>query len=249
MLTDTHCHLLKSDYDNLEDIINNLASNNIKRIIINGYNYETNLEVLALVEKYSHVYGALGIHPDNLDEGIEDSLALIEGNLDNNKIIAIGEIGLDYYHNKANCDEQKETFVKFLEMAQKYQKPVIIHNRQATEDMLKILRQYKLKGVIHCFAEDYAIAINFIKLGFKLGINGIVTFNNSALPTTLKQLDMHHILLETDCPYLTPAPFRKYRNEPKYLNNISKKIAEIYNVEEEKLTEVLEKNFHDTFDI
>ncbi|HHX32736.1 MAG TPA: TatD family hydrolase, partial [Mollicutes bacterium] len=182
MFTDTHCHIFKEDYENQEEILKNLNKNNIKRIIINGYNDKTNKEVINLTKKYKNVYGTLGFHPNNINELMPDSLKFIEENINKDKILGIGEIGLDYYRNKENKEKQKELLIKLLNLATTYNKPVIIHNRESTDDLLKLLKEYNLKGIIHSFSGSYETAIEFIKLGYKLGINGIVTFKNSKLP-------------------------------------------------------------------
>ena len=248
MYTDTHCHVLKEYYDEIHELIEALPANNIKRIIINGYNERTNLEVLELTNRYPHVYGALGLHPDELEEGVTPTIELIKKNVNNPKIVAIGEIGLDYYHNKENKEAQQVVFFEFLKLAQDVNKPVIIHNRDATNDALNCLKQVQVKGVIHCFSGSVEIAHEFIKLGFKLGINGIVTFKNSNLPETLKQVETEHLVLETDCPYITPEPFRKLPNEPKYLSEVAKKLSEIYGLTMSELVEILEANTKTVFD-
>lgn len=249
MFTDTHCHVLSTSYFNPEDIINNLEKNNIKRIIINGYNLKTNKEVIQLSCKYENVYGALGIHPDNINEELEDNLKLIKENKNNSKIIAIGEIGLDYFHNKENKEEQTRLLEEFFKLAEELNLPVIIHNRDATDDLLKLLKKYHLKGIIHCFSGSLETAKEYIKLGFKLGIGGVLTFKNSHLKDVLKQISISNILLETDSPYLTPSPLRGIPNEPLYLKFVAKELCNIYNISIDELSLCLEENFHDIFDI
>lgn len=248
MFTDTHCHVLSTNYYNPDEIIQNLESNNIKRIIINGYNLKTNKEVIELCTKYPNVYGALGIHPDNIFESLEENLQLIKENT-NNKIIAIGEIGLDYYHNKDNKEEQLSLLETFLNLAESYNLPVIIHNRDATDDLLKVLKKHQLKGIIHCFSGSIETAQEYIKLGFKLGIGGVLTFKNSKLRETLKNIPLTSILLETDSPYLTPTPLRGLPNEPMYLKFVADELSEIYNITIEELSNTLENNFNSIFDI
>jgi len=248
MLTDTHCHLFNKDYDNIHDILNNLKEYNIKRIIINGCNHQTNQEVMKLVDQYDNVYGALGVHPSDVNDNIEENIKFIENNLNHPKIIAIGEIGLDYYWTKDNREKQINCFKQLLDLASKHRMPVIIHNREANGDMLNILNEYDLIGIMHCFTGDYELGIKYIKMGYKLGINGIVTFKNSNLSEIISKIDIKNILLETDAPYITPAPYRNQQNEPKYLNIISQKVAEIYGINEAKLAEILEQNFYDIFD-
>jgi len=248
MLTDTHCHIFKENYDNIDEILANLEANNIKRIIINGYNLETNQEVLALTKKYPNVYGSLGIHPNYIDETKDKIIDFIKENINQPKIIAIGEIGLDYYHSKDIKNEQITCFKELLTLAEENNKPVIIHNRDATEDLINILKQHKLKGIMHCFNGSYETAKEYIKMGYKLGIGGIITFKNAKLGEIIEKLSVKDILLETDSPYITPEPYRKYQNEPKYLSEVAKKVAEIYEITDEKLLLILEENLAEIFD-
>ncbi len=249
MFTDTHCHILSTSYYNPEDIINNLDSNKIKRIIINGYNLKTNKEVIELSTKYPNVYGALGIHPDNIEENLEENLKLIRENANNPKIIAIGEIGLDYFHNKENKEEQLNLLNTLFNLAEELNLPVIIHNRDATDDLLRLLKSHRLKGIIHCFSGSIETAREYLKLGFKLGIGGVLTFKNSNLKNTLKEVPLSSILLETDSPYLTPAPLRGLPNEPMYLKFVAEELANIYNISLKELSTCLENNLFDIFDI
>lgn len=247
-LTDSHTHILPTDVSNYQEILENLKQNNIKRIIINGYNDKTNKEVLELVSKYENVYGALGFHPDNIDELTEDSLEFIKKNLNNPKIIAIGEIGLDYYHNKENKEDQIKLLEKFLELSTKTNKPVIIHNREATGDLINTLKKYKTKGIIHCFNGSKETANIFLKLGYKLGIGGVITFKNCKLKEEIKGFSPNSFLLETDAPYLTPEPYRGKPNEPKYMIYTLKALSSALNINEEELSNILENNFHELFD-
>ncbi len=249
MFTDTHCHVLPSNYYNFDELINGLNQNNIKRIIINGYDLKTNKEVIELSSKYSNVYGALGIHPDNINEDIDLNMRLIRDNINRSKIIAIGEIGLDYFHNKNNKKEQIKLLESLLALAEERDLPVIIHSRDATDDMLKILKKHHVKGIMHCFSGSLEIAKEYIKLGFKLGIGGVLTFKNSKLKEVLKNISISNILLETDSPYLSPMPLRGIPNEPMYLKFIVRELIDIYGLSEAELAKELEKNFMDTFDI
>lgn len=247
-LTDSHTHILPTDVPNYQEILENLKQNNIKRIIINGYNDKTNKEVLELVSKYENVYGALGFHPDNINELTEDSLEFIKKNLNNPKIIAIGEIGLDYYHNKENKEDQIKLLEKFLELSTKTNKPVIIHNREATGDLITTLKKYKTKGIIHCFNGSKETANIFLKLGYKLGIGGVITFKNCKLKEEIKDLSPDSFFLETDAPYLTPEPYRGKPNEPKYMIYTLRALSAALNINEEELSNILENNFHELFD-
>lgn len=248
MFTDTHCHVLSDKYYNPLDIILNLEKDNIKRIIINGFDLKSNKEVINLVN-YDRVYGALGIHPDNILAFNNDNVKFIESNLGNKKIIAIGEIGLDYYHNKDNKEEQIKMFEYFLNLAEKVSLPVIIHSRDATDDLLRVLKRHKCKGIIHCFSGSLETAKEYIKLGYKLGIGGVVTFKNCNLKDVLVNIDINNILLETDSPYLAPVPLRGTFNEPVNVNIIADYLCSLYNISLEELANKLEDNFNDLFNI
>lgn len=247
MYTDTHCHILKAEYDNPNEIIENLKNNNIQKIIINGYDLESNKEVIELCNKYDNVYGAIGIHPDNINEKIEENIEFIKNNLNNPKIVAIGEIGLDYYHNKNNKQEQIQLLRKLCKIAKDNKLPIIVHNREATNDTISTLKEFNVKGIIHCFSGSRETAIEYIKMGYKLGIGGVITFKNSKLSEEIKDLPTSSFLLETDSPYLTPEPYRGKKNEPKYLKLISEKLSKTLNISEIELIKQLEINLNQLF--
>lgn len=249
MFTDTHCHVLSLEYDNYDEIMKKLSKNQIKRIIVNGYDLESNKEVLKLVKKYPNVYGALGIHPDSIHKNIDESIKFIKENINQEKIIAVGEIGLDYYYTKENKNDQIKIFNKMLEIAETNNKPVIVHNREATKDIIDNLKKHQVKGIIHCFSGSLETAKDYLKLGFKLGINGILTFKKSNLPETLINIELKHLLLETDAPYISPEPVRKEKNEPKNIIHTAQKLADIFHIDLDTLSEELERNFEDIFDI
>lgn len=246
MITDTHCHVLSDKYFNVYDVIDRLDKDNIKRIIINGYDGKSNKEVISLVNN-KNVFGALGVHPDNIEDFTKENIEFIKNNLGSDGIIAIGEIGLDYYHNDLNKDEQIRMFEYFLNLAEELDLPVIIHNRDATGDMLSILKKHECKGIIHCFSGSIEVAREYIKMGYKLGIGGVITFKNSKLKDALKEIGLEHILLETDSPYLTPVPLRGVYNEPYNLNYVFKYLCELFEVSEEELARKLENNYKEVF--
>lgn len=224
MLVDTHCHLMREYYDNLDEIVKNMNG----LMIVSGVDDKSNLEVLDLVSRYDNVYGTLGLHPENIDSLTKNSFDIIEQNLNNPKIVGIGEIGLDYYWVKDNKEEQKNLFIKQLELAKKYSKPIVVHSREAIKDTYDILKNYKLRGTIHCFNSSLEMAREFIKLGYKIGIGGVVTFKNAKkLCEIVEKIDIKDILIETDSPYLTPEPFRGNKNEPKNVYFVALKIASL----------------------
>jgi len=246
MLIDTHCHLNNNDYENLKEVITNMEG----IMIASGCDDNTNKEVLNLVEQYPNVYGTLGIHPSEIDSITSKSFEFIENNINNSKIVAIGEIGLDYYWVKDNKEKQKEILIKQLDLAQKYNKPVVIHIRDSVQDAYDILKQYKLKGTIHCFSSSLEMAKEFIKLGYKIGVGGVITFKNSVkLQEIVKELELKDILIETDSPYLTPEPYRGKRNKPEFVYHVAKKIAQLKNVDVEEVIEKTGTNAIEQFDL
>lgn len=242
MMIDTHAHLFKEDYDDIASLLEHMKDN---IIIVSGTNDETNKEVLELVNKYDNVYGTLGIHPSEIDKITDDSFNIVETNLNNKKIIGIGEVGLDYYWVKDNKEEQKKLFIKQIELAKKYNKTVVVHTRDSIEDAYNIIKDYNdVKFVIHCFSSSIEMANKFIKLGCKLGIGGVLTFKNSKkLKEVVANIDLDYLVLETDSPYLTPEPFRGKKNEPYNIIYVAEEIAKIKNV---SVDEVLKKTTENT---
>ena len=249
MLTDSHCHLVKEYYDNIDEIIARAQKCNVNTFFNIGTNKKENEEILSLIEKHPEMYGAIGIHPSQTNKADLEDLKFIEDNLTNKKIIAIGEIGLDYHYPNTNKEKQITWFKNQLKIAEKYNIPVIIHSRDAIEDTINILKDYKVKGIIHSFAEDLETAQKYINLGFLLGINGVLTFQNSKLAEVIKEIPLEYIVLETDCPYLTPHPFRGEKNEPKYIAEIAKFLSQIKNTDITEVAEKTSQNLVNFFDI
>ena len=252
MLIDSHAHITNEYYDDIETVINDAKKNNVLKII----NCATSLNDIEEITKISNKYNinyAIGIHPeeaDKLDEVLKQKLeGYIVENIQNKNFVALGEIGLDYYYTKENRDKQIELFDYQLLLAEKYKKPVIIHSREATLDTINILKKHNVKGVIHCFSGSYETACEYIKLGFALGIGGVITFKNCNLKDYVDKIDLKNIILETDCPFMTPEPFRKYKNEPKYVLETAKFLSSIMQIPLEKLEEITTKNCKEIFDI
>ncbi len=248
MFTDTHCHIYEEYYD-VDDIMKKINSSNVNRVINNACDFKTSLEVLDLSNKYSNMYCAIGLHPENDLDEIDNVMALIIKNKDNPKMVAIGEIGLDYYYNKDNKEQQIEVLCKQLELAEKLNLPVIIHSREATGDMLSILKKFNVKGVIHCFNGSVEVAKEYIKLGYKLGINGVITFKNCKLIDVIKTIGVNNVVFETDSPYLAPVPFRGEENNPIHVIDIVDFVSNNTGVSVEDLANISNKNIKDIFDI
>ena len=247
MFTDTHCHIYDEYYDNIGEIYEKMQNNKIYRIINNGIDDKSNKEVLDKIKKYDWMYGAIGIHPEEVENYKEEDIDFILKHMKDSKVVAIGEIGLDYYYSKENKGKQIELFEKQLEIAETNNIPVIVHSREATLDTIECLKKYKVKGVIHSFSGSYETALIYIK--FLLGINGVVTFKNCNSIEMIKKIGIEHIILETDSPYLTPVPFRGKKNDPSHILDIVHYLGVELGISEEKITEVTEKNIKGLFDI
>lgn len=242
MFVDTHCHIFKSDYDNIDEVLNNASNNNVKYYINNGSDREYNKEVLELVKEYDNMYGALGIHPETVDDYSLDDIEFIKNNLSNEKIVAIGEIGLDYHYTKENKDEQIKLLEMQLSLAEEYNLPVIIHSRDATEDTINTLKKFNCRGTIHSFSGSLETAKIYIKMGYLLGVNGVITFKNCNIKDVIKEVGLDNIVLETDSPYLTPVPYRGMQNNPSHILDIAKFVSELYNVSLEELSYRINEN-------
>lgn len=237
-MIDTHSHINFDEYkENFEDFINQLKQNEIEKVIIPGVEPSSFREIIELCEKYDMLYAALGVHPSEYKTFNDDTEKNILSLINHEKIVAIGEIGLDYYYGAEAKEEQKLIFKKQLELASKVNLPVIIHDRQAHEDTFKIISEYKLKDVIfHCFSGTPEFAKKCIDKGYYIAIGGVVTFKNAKdLKETAKIIPLDRLLLETDAPYLTPVPYRGKLNSPKYLKYIAQEIAMIKNIETEEV--------------
>lgn len=249
MIIDTHCHLDIKDYDNLEEVIKNMEGN---YMIASGYNLESNKHVIELINKYDNIFGTIGLHPSDVTEDYESDLLFIENNINNPKIVGVGEIGLDYYWEKDNKELQKEVFIKQIELARKYNKTIVIHSREAILDTYNILDEYlgNNKAVLHCYSSNIEMAKRFKKFNIKFGIGGVLTFKNSSkLKEVVKELNLSDLLLETDSPYLTPEPYRGKKNEPSYTKYVAEAIAKIKEVEYEKVLEITTQNAISQFDL
>jgi len=235
--------------ENADEIINEAGKNDI-HIILNGTDPISNREILELSSKYENVYAALGYFYSFADEITEEDILLLDNQLNNNKVIAVGEIGLDYYHTKDNKDKQKELFEKMLSLAQKHDLPVIVHSRKSMQDTFDILKKYDVAGSMHCYQGSAEMAQEFIKLGFYIGVGGPITHNNNKkIRKMVKKIDIDHILVETDSPYLTPEEKRGEKNTSLNLKYIIRKIAEELDMEENKVMEITTENARKLFKI
>ncbi len=249
MYYDSHCHIYKEYYDDIDALMADLNQNNIKLIINNGVDKISNEEILGLINKYPIMYGAIGIHPETVDEYDDNDIVFIKNHIKDNKILAIGEIGLDYHYSKENKERQIDLFEKQLKIAEEQSMPVIVHSREATADTINVLKKYNIKGIIHSFSGSYETAMIYIKMGYKLGINGVITFKNSNLKDVVEKIGLENIVIETDSPYLTPHPFRGEKNSPKNVKIIVEFLSNLFRISPEKVAEITSKNLLEFFDI
>ena len=250
MYIDTHCHLEKKYYEDLDKVIEDNRKAGIDKIIVSGCEKEEIVEVLEYAERYNDVYLTLGFHPEYANSIIDSDISwLREVVKSNSKVIGIGEIGLDYYYSKENKDKQVALFRKMLELASDLNLPVVIHSRDATKDTIDILREFNLKGIIHCFSGSIETAREYIKIGYYLGIGGVVTFKNSNLREVIKELSLNNIVLETDSPYLSPTPLRGTVNSSKNIPLIAEVIADAFSVDVTEVSKKTTNNVNSIFNI
>lgn len=241
---DTHCHLNDKKYENnLSQIITNYEQNGIEKVICVGFDFESSVLAQKIAKENSSVYFSVGIHPENVADYDEQKLiALLDS--DDKKMVALGEIGLDYHYTQDNKEKQKEVFVKQIKLAKKYKLPIIVHCRDAYGDCLEILKEnapYQYGGVMHCFGGSTEWAKEVIKLNFKISFAGSVTFNNAKnLQDVAKALDIRYMLVETDSPYLCPK--RGIQNEPKYVQDVAIFIAKLKGFDSEQFINIVDKN-------
>lgn len=262
ILTDTHTHLFSSEFDNqIDELISQAKEKSVSRFFLPNINSQTIPLVFNLTNKYpQNCFAMIGLHPCDVKENYKEELAIIENTLRNSKkethkserIYAIGEIGLDLYWDKTFVNNQIEAFVTQITRASELNLAVSMHTRNATQETIDILKQnahLKNKGVFHCFGGTLEQAREIIDMGFYLGIGGVITFKNSGLGKIVKQIDLQHIVLETDAPYLAPVPHRGKRNDPAYLYLIAEKIAQIKNVSIEEVASITTENSKKIFGI
>ena len=248
-MIDTHCHIYDSEMEDAEEIIKEAAKNDI-HMILNGTDPQSNSEILELSAKYDNVHAAVGYLYSFADEVTDDDISLLDSQLENDNVVAVGEIGLDYYHTKENMESQKELFEKMLDLAQKHNLPVIVHSRKSMQDTFDILKIHDVKGSMHCYQGSAEMAREFIKLGFYIGIAGPVTHtNNKKIKKMLKAIDVNRMLVETDSPYLTPEEKRGEKNTSLNLKYIVRKVSEELGMSEDEVIDITTQNARNLFKI
>lgn len=255
-MIDSHCHLEFIDYDPIrDDVLKSAKDFGINKIVNPGSDFESNFKAAELSDKYDNYFFAVGMHPDNTtndpDNTYKDKVKQIESLISHKNCVAIGEIGLDYHGEGYDKEKQKDLFITQLEYAKKYNKRVIIHNRDAVNDLYDILKQYDVKCVIHCYSEDKEWAKKFLNLGYYISFTGIITFKSCKQESidAVKFIPLDRILIETDSPYLTPTPFRGELNKPEYVRFVAEKIAEIKGISVDDVVKATDKNCEEFFGI
>ncbi len=218
MLIDTHAHLSSKQFNkDRDETIKRAFDNGVKKIINVGVNFEDSKKSIELAEKYKNIYASVSLHPTNA-ENEKFNKTVYQELAAHSKVVAVGETGFDFFHS-GNREKQKEVFLKLIKIAFQLNKPLILHSREADKEILDILKQSKLpskRGVIHCFDRDYKIAKEFLDLGFLISFTGNITYNKERI-SSISKIPLEKIMVETDCPFLAPHPFRGQRNEPAYL--------------------------------
>lgn len=255
---DTHSHYDDERYiEDLDDVIKDNYENGVKKIVNASYDLESSIKSKQIADRYENIYFAVGIHPEGVRETIDEDILelekIIKDNIGGKKLVAVGEIGLDYYYTKENKELQKEYFARQLNLAIKYDLPVIIHSRDASEDMYHILKDKKYENirlVFHCFQPSEEIARLVMDRKYMIGLGGNITFKRSQHSLDIiKRVPIEQIMVETDAPYMAPVPVRGTRNESKNIKYVIDKLAEIKEMKVEKLEEILYTNSIKFFDI
>jgi TatD DNase family protein len=235
-MIDTHCHIDDPQYaDELDAFLAAQRADGVKAILVPGVEAATTQDVLDVCAKYpGYLFPALGLHPENVKEDWREQLAIIKKAVDESfastsRLVAIGEIGLDYHWDTTFKSQQHEALREQMRWAQEYDLPVMIHSRDATEDTLNILREFpSVKGVMHCFSGSHEVAEQVVKMGYYLGIGGVLTFKNCKLVEHLVGIPLESLVLETDAPYMAPVPHRGKRNESRWMRYVAERLAEVY---------------------
>ncbi len=249
VIFDSHAHYDDESFnEDRDELLSNLHLNGVCGIITCGCDKASTKSAIALAEKHDFVFAAAGIHPDCIDSGT--TVADIEALANHDKVKAIGEIGLDYFHNSENKEKQRKLFKAQIELAKKLSLPVIVHDREAHEDTLNILKETTPRGVLHCFSGSPETAKQILNLGMYIGVGGVITFKNAKrLPEVVEMLPLDRLLLETDAPYLAPEPFRGKRNHSASIYFTAKKIAEIKKIDYMEILEISAKNAKTLFNV
>lgn len=249
---DSHSHYNDEKFDvDRKDIIKKVYDEGITKTVCVGYNIEKSKEAIDIANTYDFIYATCGISPNDIEDYSEENIKKVEELAKNEKIVAIGEIGLDYYWNKDNKEKQKELFIKQIEIANKLNLPIVIHTRDAFIDTISILKDYPVnkKGIFHCCPLNQELIKEGLKLGFYISFSGNITFKNAKAEPAVTLVPMDKLLIETDSPYLSPEPFRGKRNDPSNVKFVAKRVAEIKGIDMEDVTRITYFNAKTIFNV
>jgi TatD DNase family protein len=254
MLFDTHAHLNAIQYEeDIVEVIQRAKSERVTHIVVVGFDKDTIKRAMELTEQYEMIYAAVGWHPVDAIDMKDEDLEWIKELASHPKVVAIGEMGLDYYWDKSPKDIQKDVFRRQIRLAKEVKLPIIIHNRDSTEDVVKILKEEnagEVGGIMHCFTGSLEVAKQCMDMNFYISFGGPVTFKNAKKPKEVAtEIPLERLLIETDCPYLTPHPFRGKRNEPSYVKYIAEQIAELKGLSFEEVAKITSDNAKKLFGI
>jgi TatD DNase family protein len=254
MLFDTHVHLNAEQYeDDLQEVINRALEKGVQNMVVVGFDEPTIKKAIQIAETYDFIYASVGWHPVDAVDMTDEHLAWIEELAQHPKVVALGEMGLDYHWDKSPKEVQKDVFRRQIRLARKVNLPIIIHNRDATEDVVTILKEEHVEevgGIMHCFTGSIEVAKQCMDMNMYISFGGPVTFKNAKKPKEVAiELPLDKLLIETDCPYLTPHPFRGKRNEPGYVSYVAEQIAELKGITYEELAAITTANAKKLFGI
>ncbi len=252
MLFDTHTHMLDERYDEDRDsVMKELPQKNVCGIVENASDLETSYLAVEFANKYDFVYATVGLHPHSASEWDGNTKKELTELAKNKRVVAIGEIGLDYYYDHSERDVQREVFCEQMQLAKELDLPVVIHSREATKDVVSVLEQFPtVSGVIHCFSGSVETMEIMLNMGYYIAFGGSLTFKNAKKTVEVaKCVPSDKILIETDCPYLTPIPYRGKRNTPEYVSFVAQKLAEVRNVSVEEIEDMTLRNAKMVFGI
>jgi len=245
-MIDTHCHLNHTYFeDDFEEMLTRAVMDGVAGFVNIGFDPESALATLELVERFPFFYGVVGVHPHDAELLTDDFETQLRGMLRHPRVTAVGEIGLDFYRDLSPREVQRETFIRMLRMAKELDRPIVIHCRDAFDDVIEVLKTEgdSYRGIFHAFAGSPEQAAQVLELGFHVGIGGVVTFRNSSLGDTLESIPLERIVIETDSPYLTPQPFRGMRNEPAYVAHVARYLAKVKKWPVEDILRITTSNF------
>ena len=251
MYFNTNTHLNSEQlYSDRDLYVTNALNHNVSHMVVVGYDVESSKKAIQIAHEYPFIYATVGISPNDCKDTTDEDLKIIEQLIQDPRAVALGEIGLDYYWDEVPRDKQKDIFIKQIEMAKRFDKPIVIHARDAYEDTYNILKESAHRGIMHCYSGSYDMARRYVELGFAISLAGPVTFKNAKVPKEVAtKIGIDHLMIETDCPYLAPHPFRGKLNEPANVVYIAQEVAKLKNMEIEDVARITAFNAKKMFGI